>query len=93
MELVYNMQENNFSSISKANSYEKMGGFWDTHDFTEFDTDAPDIEFSISCTIAIEPELLASVESQARKRGVTVETLVNLWLQEKLLESNQLLAA
>ncbi|MDM8524773.1 hypothetical protein QUF80_15500 [Desulfococcaceae bacterium HSG8] len=28
---------------------EKIGEFWDTHDFTEFDTDADDIELEISC--------------------------------------------
>lgn len=87
------MQENNLSSISKTNSYEKMGEFWESHDFTEYDDDTPDVEFNVTCTIAIEPELLASVESQAKRRGITVETLVNLWLQEKLLESKQLLAA
>jgi len=36
---------NEFSSISKADSDEEIGEFWDTHDFTKFDTDAPDAEF------------------------------------------------
>ena len=35
------------SSISKADSDEKIGEFWDAHDFTGFDTDAPDAEFEI----------------------------------------------
>jgi hypothetical protein len=30
--------------------------------------------------------LLTSVEQQAKLRGATVETLVNLWLQQKLTE-------
>ena len=42
------MQENKLSSISKAASDDKIGDFWDTHDFTEFDTDAPDAQFLIS---------------------------------------------
>jgi len=29
------MAENRLSSISKADSDEKIGEFWDTHDFTE----------------------------------------------------------
>ncbi len=70
----------------KADSLEKIGAFWDSHDFTEYDTDAPDIEFQISCTVPIEPELLSSIEEQAQLRGVKVETLVNLWLQQKLAE-------
>ena len=50
------MQENNLSSISKASNYEQIGEFWDTHDFTEFDTefddDTPDIEFNVTCAIS-----------------------------------------
>jgi hypothetical protein len=80
------MAENRLSSISQSDSLEEMGEFWDSHDFTQFDTDAPDVEFTISTTISIEPDLLAAIEKQARLRGIGVETLVNLWLQEKLAE-------
>jgi hypothetical protein len=81
------MGENRLSSISKADTLEKMGEFWDTHDFTDFDNpDAPDVEFKITCAVPIELDLLSSVEKQARLRGVKVETLVNLWLQQKLAE-------
>lgn len=87
------MPENNLSSISQADSLEKMGEFWDAHDFTTLDTDAPDVEYTIDCTISIEPDLLAAVEKQAQERGVQVETLINLWLQEKLVEQLQPVAA
>ena len=63
-----------------------MGAFWDTHDFTDYDTDAPDVTFVISRTISIEADLLTALEQQAHLRGVSVETLVNLWLQQKLSE-------
>ena len=87
------MDANRLSSISKADTLKKMGEFWDNHDFTDFDTDAPDVEFEISCAIPIELDLLSSVEQQARMRGVKVETLVNLWLQQKLAEQTRLKAA
>jgi len=87
------MAENRRSSISQTDSLEAMGEFWDTHDFTQFDTDAPDVEFTISSTVSIEPDLLAAVERQARLRGIGVETLVNLWLQEKLAEHTALVTA
>lgn len=45
------MEENRLSSISKADSGEKIGEFWDSHDFTEFDTDAPDASFEVTCTV------------------------------------------
>ena len=80
------MEENRASSISKADSDEKIGEFWDSHDFTEFDTDAPDAQFEIACAVPVEVELFSEIEKQAHKRGVKVETLVNLWLQQKLAE-------
>jgi hypothetical protein len=78
----------NKSSISKTKSVEKMGEFWDKHDFTEFDDPkAPDVNFDISAAIPIEPDLLSDIEELAHQRGIKVETLVNLWLKEKVVET------
>ena len=82
------------SSISQADTDEKMGEFWDAHDFTDFDDPAiPDVRFQITCAVPIEVELFAALEQQARQRGVQVETLVNLWLQQRLAEQRQQAAA
>lgn len=75
------------SSTSKADSLKKMGEFWDNHDFTEFDTDAPDVKFDVTCAVPVEIDLFSQIEKQAHLRGVSVETLVNLWLQQKIAES------
>lgn len=84
------MAENRLSSISQADSYERIGEFWDTHDFTDYDDPArPDVEMTFSGAVAIEAELLAALDEQAQRRGVTIETLVNLWLQQKLAEQTQ----
>ncbi len=80
------MEENRLSSISRADSDEKIGEFWDNHDFTEFDTDAPDAQFEIISAVPVQIELLNEIEKQAAKHGVKVETLVNRWLQQKLDE-------
>jgi predicted DNA binding CopG/RHH family protein len=86
------MDENKLSSISKADADEKIGEFWNSHDFTDFDTEAPDVKFEVTCTVPIEMELLNEIEKQAHKRGVKVETLVNLWLQQKVAEQEQRVA-
>ena len=83
------MDANKLSSISQADSDEKIGEFWDTHDFTDFDSDAPDVKFEVTCAVPIELELFTALEKQAHQRGVQVETLVNLWLQQKLMEQLQ----
>lgn len=78
--------KNRSSSISKTDSDEKIGEFWDSHDFTEFDTDALDAQFEVISTVLVQHELLSKIEKQAAKRGMKVETLVNQWLQQKLDE-------
>lgn len=71
----------NKSSVSKADSPEKMGEFWDKHDFTEFDDpNAVDVAFHVSVAIPVEPDLLSDIEELAHRRGINLETLVNLWL-------------
>jgi hypothetical protein len=77
------------TSISKAGTNEEVGEFWDTHDFTDFDDpDTPDVAFEVSFAVPVEVELFSAIEEAARKRGVAVETLVNLWLQQKLVEQS-----
>jgi hypothetical protein len=48
-----------------------MGEFWDTHDFTQFDTDALDVAFTISSKIAIEPEPTQSPAMKKVTHGCT----------------------
>jgi hypothetical protein len=87
------MDEDKRSSVSQATTLEEIGEFWDTHDFTAYDTDAPDASFTFRRTIAIEMELFESLEEQAQLRGVNVETLINLWLQQRLNEEKERNAA
>ena len=88
------MDANKLSSISQADTDEGMGEFWDTHDFTDFDNpELPDVKFVIACAVPIEVELFTALEKQAHQRGVQVETLANLWLQQKLIEQEQYVVA
>jgi hypothetical protein len=78
------------SSVSKANSVDKIGEFWDHHDFTDYDNPgAPDVDFTVTSSVPVDEELFAMLEQLARRRGVKVETLVNLWLQQKLSQETK----
>ena len=81
------MDGNKQTSVSKVSTNKEVGEFWDTHDFADFDDpDAPDVAFEVSFAVPVEVELFSAIEREARKRGVAVETLVNLWLLQKLVE-------
>jgi hypothetical protein len=77
------------TTISKAESYTEAGEFWDTHDLGEvWDRTKPvemDVELdSERFLFPIESHLAQRLEEIARARGVSSETLVNLWLHEKV---------
>lgn len=82
------------SSISKADFYESIGELWNEHDFTDFDNEQnPDVDFNISRVVPIDMRLFSSIEKEAKLRGVEIETLINLWLQEKLHEQKEMPSA
>lgn len=81
------------SSISKARSYKEIGEFWDTHDLADYweQTQPVELEVDIQSEVTYYPldiALSAQVRSIAMRRGVSPETLVNLWVQEKLQEAS-----
>ena len=85
---MYKSYGRNRSSVLKANSPEKIGEFWDKHEFTELDDpQTPVVEAHVSVAIPIEPDLLSDIEELAHQRGIKAETLVNLWLKEKVVET------
>jgi len=83
----------NRSSISKAKSHEEIGEFWDTHDLADNwdETKAAEFEVEIQSQLtyyAVDSRLSAKIQTFAKQRGVSPDTLLNLWLQEKLQEQN-----
>lgn len=79
------------STISKAQYYKEIGDFWDTHDLADYWEQTHPVEFQVDIQsdviyYALDVNLSEEVYSIARRRGVSPETLVNLWVQEKLEE-------
>ena len=79
------------SSISKAGTYAEIGEFWDKHDLSKaWDKTKPvsiDVAMKSEVTYyAMDKKLSEEVQKLAHRRGVAADTLVNLWIQEKLRE-------
>ena len=80
------------TSISKAQSYKDIGAFWDEHDATEFGEQV-DVEFDIEIHnqaryCPIDNNFANSLRQLAEKRGISEVTLINLWIQEKISQTN-----
>jgi hypothetical protein len=76
------------TSISKARTLEEIADFWDTHSLADYWDQTHEVEFEVRAKrrrrVTLDPEVYAQLEVQARTRGLLPETLVNLWLAERL---------
>jgi len=81
----------NKSSLSKARSYAEIGEYWDQHDLSDVWGKTRKVTFEVvaepeATYYPIEKELSEKIQSVAKKQGVSSDTLVNLWLEQKVKE-------
>lgn len=75
----------------KFASIEEASDFWDTHDSGDYEeymrpiNEELEVAEILSQAVPLEHSLLQELKTAARQRGVSLETLVNLWLKEMLL--------
>jgi hypothetical protein len=79
------------SPISRAKTPWEISEFWDTHNLTDYQDQTEDVtdQFEVSLPskpprVAVDPGLLEEARATARRRGITLETLVNLAIREAL---------
>lgn len=75
-----------FADINEA------ADFWDKHDLADYLDVTKVVDFDVDVQrrvflIALEPELAKKLTDIARKQGITTETLINVWLAEKMEET------
>jgi len=61
--------------------------YWDTHSVADHPSHLVQMEYSPDKTytsVAIAKDFLEPLEKRAQKSGISIETLINLWIQEKL---------
>lgn len=83
--------QRNKSSISKAETYREIGEFWDENDLADYWEQLEPVEFEIEIEsqttyFPVETNLSTKLAAAAKRHGVSPETLLNLWIQEKTAE-------
>ncbi len=73
------------SSVSKGDSYMGIGDYWDNHDLADHweQTHPVDFEVDVRSNVTyypLEATLSTQMRSLAERRGVSAETLLNLWV-------------
>jgi len=77
--------------VSQGQSYQEIGEYWDDHDLDEVWDQTQPADFVVSghaktTYYPVESTLSQKLHTLAQQRGVSAETLVNLWLQEKITQ-------
>jgi len=75
-------------------SIEEAAEFWDSHDLADYWDLTREANFEVDIQrrvflTALEPELAKKLGDCAHKQGISTETLINVWLSEKLAEATQ----
>jgi len=71
-------------------TFEEMADFWDTHDVTDYEEYLTPVEVNVSThpkhnyVITLSDTLDTALRQVQQKEGVSLNTLINLWVQEKL---------
>ena len=77
-----------FQSVAEA------AEFWDSHDLTDYWDLTREASFEVGIQrhvflTALEPGLAKKLTAYSHKQGISTETLINLWLTEKMEEAAQ----
>ncbi|OQY89743.1 MAG: hypothetical protein B6D41_10320 [Chloroflexi bacterium UTCFX4] len=82
------MAKNRVTNISKAKTIQQIGDFWDTHSLADYWDQTEQVEFVVRAKrrhrVTVDPDVYSQIEEQAHINGILPETLVNLWLAERL---------
>ena len=79
------------TSVSGSRSYLEIGDYWDQHELSE--TSEP-VDFQVDLResavyFPLERALAEKVRSAASAHGVSAETLLNRWIQERVAEESR----
>lgn len=85
------MVESNSKHIPKFSSIDQLVEFFETHDLGEYWDQMPEAHFDIDIKrrthiFAIDEDLADRLTEVAKAKRIPSETLINVWLREKLLE-------
>ena len=71
----------------QLDSIEAAADFWDSHSLADYWDQTREVEIKVRAQrrrrVTLDPEVWEQIVDQARIRGVSPETLVNLWLMER----------
>jgi hypothetical protein len=87
-------KESTKSSLSGSRSYQELREYWETHGLADHwkETSAAEFELDVKSSATYFPVdrfLAERLREMASAHGVSAETLLNLWLQERVTDETR----
>jgi hypothetical protein len=84
----------NKSSLSGSRSYRELSDYWDTHSLADHWDETSAVEFEVDVQSSalyfpVDRVLADKLRAVASAHGVSTETLLNLWLQERVADETR----
>lgn len=88
------MPQSKSRRLSSFGSIDELVRFFDTHDMGKYFSQMPDAKFDIAIKkrrflIAIDGKLMDKLTEIAKTKKLPTEKLINSWLEDKVLQSDQ----
>ena len=77
----------------KFRSFDALADFWDNHDLTDYEDELEEVKYKIAkkpshqFILSLSDKLTREMRIIVRREGVSMQTLVNLWIQERLQQA------
>jgi len=71
-------------------SFDDLANFWETHELTDYENQINEVKYKISPAptrqfiLTLSDELTKKLRKAVQREGVSMQTLINLWVQERL---------
>lgn len=88
------MAESRSHNLPPHSSLDELVKFFDTHDMGDYVEQMPEASFDVDIRrrlhlVAIDEELVGELNEIAKAQQIPAESLVNLWLKEKILHHKE----
>ncbi len=73
--------------VAQAGTLEQLAAFWAEQDIADYMSDSREVAFSMQQQaphVAIAPTIYTQIARHARTQGIAPETIINIWLLERL---------
>jgi predicted DNA binding CopG/RHH family protein len=88
------MPETSTSKIPKFASEQEEADFWDTHSITDYLDELTSVEVTVvdarphkeQISLRLDRQTITQLKAIARKRGIGYQTLIRMWVMERLAQ-------